>query len=226
MTDIQSLLGQFLGGTDNAAGHQTQAAQQSASFNDKIPGGLMGGAAAGGIVALLLGSKKARKFAGKAAGYGGAAVAGGLALSALQKWRSSSTDTQPQAHGISKAQPQLSVVSNAPVKSLEISIITAMIAAAKADGHIDAIEQERIFATVDRMELSAELKALVFDLLRQPLTVEDVARGVEGLEHKAEIYGASCLAIDEDDPRERAYLDQLERALNLPDGLANQIRLG
>lgn len=228
MNDIQSLLGQFLGGnTGNAAGHQAPATGQTASsLSDKIPGGLVGGAAAGGIVALLLGSKKARKFAGKAAGYGGAAVAGGLALSALQKWRSAPANDQPQGQGASDMKPQLTVVPTAPIQSFEISIITAMIGAAKADGHIDSAEQDRIFEAVDRMELSSELKALVFDLLRQTITVDDVAMGVEGLEHKAELYGASCLAIDEDDPRERAYLDQLERALNLPDGLANQIRLG
>ena len=78
MSDIQSLLSQFLGGnTGNTSGQQAPANNQAAtSLTDKIPGGLMGGAAAGGIVTLLLGSKKARKFAGKAAGYGGAAVVG------------------------------------------------------------------------------------------------------------------------------------------------------
>ena len=104
-------------------------------------------------------------------------------------------------------------------------LIKAMIAAAKADGHIDSAEMDRIFETIERMELSADLKVLVPDLLRQPITVEGVVRGVDGLEHKAEVYVVSCLAIDEDDPRERAYLDQLASSLNLPDDLSNQIRL-
>jgi uncharacterized membrane protein YebE (DUF533 family) len=54
--------------------------------------------------------------------------------------------------------------------------------------------------------------------------VQDVAHGLEGLEQKAEVFSASCLAIDEDDPRERAYLDQLAIALNMPAGLSEQIR--
>ena len=87
MNNIQNLLGQFLGTGDQGVATQQPAAGAPSSLADKIPGGLVGGAAAGGIVALLLGNKKARKFAGKAAGYGGAAVAGGLAYRALQNWK-------------------------------------------------------------------------------------------------------------------------------------------
>lgn len=224
MNNIQSMLGQFLGQTQTA--QQVPPGSQSAtSLSDKIPGGLLGGAAAGGIVALLLGNKKARKFAGKAAGYGGAAVVGGLAYRALQNWQGSSGNGQSQAQAANDVKPVLAASPPAFSNNFEISIITAMIAAAKADGHIDSAEQERIFEAVERMQLSPDLKALVLDLLRQPIAVEDVVRGVYGLEQKAEIYVASCLAIDEDDPRERAYLDQLSRALNLPDGLDGQLRL-
>ncbi len=240
--NIQNLLGQFLGGNANTAPDQqvANAAPTQGTSGSKIPGGLMGGAAAGGVVALLLGSKKARKFAGKAAGYGGAAVVGGLAFSALQNWRKAPDSVQPemQAQPQPQWQPQPQVQVEQPVAvdaqwppapapvdgSFEMKLVTAMIAAAKADGHIDSVEQDRIFAAIEQMQLSPDLKALVLDLLRQPLSVDDVARGVEGLEQKAELYTASCLAIDEDDPRERAYLDQLSQALNLPGGLAAQIR--
>ncbi|PLW71005.1 DUF533 domain-containing protein [Pseudohalioglobus lutimaris] len=183
----------------------------------------MGGAAAGGVVALLLGSKKARKFAGKAAGYGGAAVVGGLAYRALQNWRQAPQQTRPQV--AAEADPQWAAPPASTDNRFAMKLVTAMIAAAKADGHIDGAEQERIFAAVEQMQLSSNLKALVLDMLRQPISVTDVAQGVEGLEQKAELYTASCLAIDEDDPRERAYLDQLALALNLPTGLSEQIRL-
>ena len=223
MSNIQDLLGQFLGGNNTSAqsGQNNAAPAQQGS---SLPGGLMGGAAAGGVVALLLGSKKARKFAGKAAGYGGAAVVGGLAYKALQNWRQAPAQQQPQPQ---PAQPDWSQApAAAPVQQgFEMRVITAMIAAAKADGHIDNEEQTRIFDAIEQMQLGPQLKATVLDLLRQPLSVADVASGVEGLEQKAELYTASCLAIDEDDPRERAYLDQLSIALNLPAGLANQIRM-
>lgn len=226
MNTIQSLLGQFLGASASAAGDRPQQSigQGASGLGDKIPGGLVGGAAAGGIIALLLGNKKARKFAGKAAGYGGAAVIGGLAYQALQNWRQTPSDG---GHPVQAAMPEMrpSPVTRQPAMddSFEVKVITAMIAAAKADGHIDGQEQERIFAAVDQMALSSELKALVFDLLRKPVSAEDVSRGVESLEQKAELYMASCLAIDEDHPRERAYLDQLADALALPESLASQI---
>lgn len=226
MNTIQSLLGQFLGTDASAAGDRPQPTigQNRSGLGEKIPGGLVGGAAAGGIIALLLGNKKARKFAGKAAGYGGAAVIGGLAYQALQNWRQTpSNDRYPGQAAAPEMRPAPASLQPAIDDSFEIKVITAMIAAAKADGHIDAREQERIFAAVDRMALSSELKALVFDLLRKPVSVEDVSRGVESLEQKAELYMASCLAIDEDHPRERAYLDQLADALALPESLASQI---
>ena len=63
MNNIQGLLAQFLGGnTNDSSGHQmTPANHNVTSLRDRIPGGLVGGAAAGGIIALLLGNKKARK---------------------------------------------------------------------------------------------------------------------------------------------------------------------
>ena len=96
MTNIQDLLGQFLGGNTGPGQGQTAPGPAAThTAGSSIPGGLMGGAAAGGVVALLLGSKKARKFAGKAAGYGGAAVVGGLAYRALQNWRQAPQQTRP-----------------------------------------------------------------------------------------------------------------------------------
>jgi uncharacterized membrane protein YebE (DUF533 family) len=222
MSNLQDLLGQFLGAANaSGSGMDTQSLSQAASgISDKIPGGLMGGAAAGGIVALLLGNKKARKLAGKAAGYGGAAVIGGLAYRALQNWQQSPGGAQ--AAPVSMA-PQAALEN--PGHDLQLKIITAMIAAAKADGHIDSSEQERVFSAMDQMDASAEIKALVFDLLRQPISVADVCAGVTDLEHKAEIFMASCLAIDEDDPRERAYLEQLAQGLQLPAALVSQLKV-
>ena len=226
MNTIQSLLGQFLGTDAGAAGERPQptSGQGAPGRGGQFPGGLVGGAAAGGIVALLLGNKKARKFAGKAAGYGGAAVIGGLAYQALQNWKKNAPGGQQPVQSASpEMRPLPASVQPGMDNSFELRVITAMVAAAKADGHIDGREQERIFAAVDRMELSSELKALVLDLLRKPVSVAEVSRGVESLEQKAELYMASCLAIDEDDPRERAYLSQLADALALPEGLASQI---
>jgi uncharacterized membrane protein YebE (DUF533 family) len=95
----------------------------------------------------------------------------------------------------------------------------AMIAAAKSDGHIDASEQANIFAQMDKLGLSSEEKAFVLDELRAPLDVDAVARAARTPEQAAEIYVASLLAIDVDNPAERGYLALLAARLKLDDKL-------
>ena len=105
----------------------------------------------------------------------------------------------------------------------QLTLIKAMIAAARADGHIDATEQQRIFDTINKMELSTELKALLFDLLSEPIKVSEIAMGAVNLEQKTEIYLVSCMIIDPDHPAERAHLVELAEVLNLPEGLVEQL---
>ncbi len=98
-----------------------------------------------------------------------------------------------------------------------------MIAAAKADGHIDANEQAAIFAEMDKLPLDTDDKAFVMDELRKPLDVDAVARAVGTPEEAASIYTASLLAIDIDNPSERAYLGLLAARLNLDDALVKHL---
>ena len=59
-----------------------------------------------------------------------------------------------------------------------------MIAAAKADGHIDAQEQQRIFQAVEKMDLSAEEKGIVFDSLQKDISIYELVNGIDSLELK------------------------------------------
>jgi uncharacterized membrane protein YebE (DUF533 family) len=95
-------------------------------------------------------------------------------------------------------------------------LVRAMIAAAKADGHVDADEQQRLFAEVEQRGLDAEAKAFVFDLLSQPVDLGSITNAVVTPEQGAEVYLASRLAINPDVPAERAYLDALATRLKLP----------
>jgi uncharacterized membrane protein YebE (DUF533 family) len=113
--------------------------------------------------------------------------------------------------------------SPADEQAVSRALLTAMIAAAKADGHIDAAEQARIFGEMDRHALDADDKAFLMDALRAPLDVEAVARLARTPEEAAEIYAASLMAIDVDTPQERAYLDHLARRLGLDPGLVRHL---
>jgi uncharacterized membrane protein YebE (DUF533 family) len=229
--NIQNLLNQFIGSSSNesGSGSSTQGIGDTLSkLTDNIPGGIAGGAAAGGIMALLIGNKSARKFAGKAATYGGAAVLGGLAYKAFSNWQRSNEGT-PVIHAKTH-DPELESERSFKATALEspgfqLQLIKAMIAAAKADGEIDTAEQQRIFDAVDQMDMSAEEKGIVFDLLQQPIPLVELVEGADTLEQKSEIYLASCLVNNADHPSELAHLNRLAQTLELPEGLAQQLQL-
>lgn len=232
----QNLLEQFLGPdvTRTASG-----ALQSGK--DKLAGsgmaGVAGGLAAGGLLGVLLGNKKARKKVGKLAGgvvgYGGAAALGALAFRAYQNYQSGQqqpAQQQPVGHAPTQAAPQQPSPEPLPAgskflpetapaqdgKPFELALVMAMIGAANADGHIDSEEQRHIFQQVGELPLEAEDKAFVFDALSNPPSLQDIAGLAQGPEQAAELYLASRLAIDPDQPIEQAYLEGLAARLKLP----------
>ena len=73
------------------------------------------------------------------------------------------------------------------------------------------------------MGLEAQDKALIFDTLQNPPGVEEIAQLATGVEQACELYLVSRMAIDPDDPREQAYLQELAGHLSLPEGLADQL---
>lgn len=226
--NLQNFINQFIGSNaqdPKPDGVQRGVGDSLSKMSGKIPGGLIGGAAAGGIVALLLGNKSAKKFAGKAAKYGGAAVLGGLTYKAFQSWQQNNAgQTNGTTPSMTTPDQSAFVSSDVMQPEFELTLIKAMIAAAKADGHIDQVEQQRIFKAVEEMDLPNEMKGMVFDLLQQDITVEELVRGIDKVEKKSELYLASCLAINPDHPSETAHLDQLAAALELPQGLTHELQ--
>jgi uncharacterized membrane protein YebE (DUF533 family) len=108
-------------------------------------------------------------------------------------------------------------------QDLSRALLRAMIAAAKADGHIDATEQANIFGAMDKLDLDSDDKAFVVDEIRAPLDIDAVARGARNPEEAAEIYTASLLAIDVDNAAERGYLAMLAARLKLDDALVQHL---
>ncbi len=235
MFDAKSLLDQFLGGGNQrgAAGGQPGQRQGGTGFDlSQIGnqlgglGGLGGGALAGGLATLLLSSKKGRKLGGSALQIGGMAVVGALAYRAYQNYQAGKQPAVSGAPVPALPAPEgtpFNPTSEADQQLLGLNLLRAMIAAAKADGHVDAEEQANIFAQLDRLALDSEAKAFVIDELRAPLDVDAVARAARTPEEAAEIYTASLLAIDVDNPAERGYLALLAARLNLEDALVEHL---
>ncbi len=214
MIDSGKLLNQFLGQANGTKGNSNN-------------GDLLKGAAAGGILGLLIGNKKTRKMAKGLVGYGGAAAAGALAYSAYKNWKAGNAPAvQPPETAAAPSRINANLLPDAldaSGQSFGLTLITAMIGAAKADGHIDPQEQTRIFEQVQSLGLDSESKGFVFDLLNKPVGIDDIASHVNGLEQASEVYLVSCLAIDPDHPAEQAYLEALAHRLNLPSDLKTHI---
>ena len=211
MIDTNKLLNQFMGGNAGS----TQGINPGAGRGD-----LMKGAAVGGILGLLVGNKKTRKMAGGLVGYGGAAAAGALAFKAYQNWqqgKQATTAPVATAADVNNVDARFLPASiDSTGQNFSLTLMSAMIAAARADGHVAAKEQAAIFEHVEKLSLDAESKAAVFDLLRQPANIDSLVSSVQGMEQASEVYLVSRLAIDVDHPAERAWLEALAHKLNLP----------
>lgn len=226
MIDAQSLLNRFLGSSnaqrapDGAGGTAGLAdtARQVLGGGGGL-GGLAGAAAAGGLLSMLTGKKGKR--GGGMLSHGGAALLGALADRAFQNWQagrqpaSAPVATPRDAEAVQpRFLPGATPAANG--EAFELALIRAMIGAARADGHIDAEERRRIFVQVGEMGLDAEAKAFVFDALEAPIGVSEVAQAATTPEQASELYLVSRLAMDPDDPAERAYLEALAHRLKLP----------
>ncbi|MBK3867974.1 DUF533 domain-containing protein [Pseudomonas stutzeri] len=171
--------------------------------------GAGGGALAAGAMGLLLGNRKVRKMGGKAVTYGGLAALGVLAYKAYSNW-------QAQQGAAAQQAPQ--TIDRLPPADVEVhsqGILKALVAAAKADGHVDVRERQLIEAELAKLAGDADLQHWLESELNKPLDPADVAAAAKTPEMAAEMYLASVLMVDEEHFMERAYLDELARCLQL-----------
>ena len=174
-------------------------------------GKLAQGAIAGGALSLLLGSRGGRKLAT----YGGLAALGTLAYRA---WRDS------RAGAAEAVEPRtVDRLSGPEVEIHSRGILIALIAAAKADGHIDERERALIQDEVGKLSQDAELQTWIADELAQPLDPARVAASAATPELASEMYLASVLVVDEQNFMERAYLDELANQLRLEPALRSSL---
>ncbi|TYC54116.1 tellurite resistance TerB family protein [Rhodobacterales bacterium] len=240
MFDAKSLLDQFLGGQSSgkAPGRPGGQARQGGS-GDLLSQGKDflssqgGGLALGSLAGLVLGTKSGRKIGKKAVTYGGLALVAGLAYKAYQGHKANQQNAPrpnyPADDPVPLEAPRGTAFDPAEQPGGEneaaLALLSAMIAAAKSDGHIDAEEQDRIFSKIDEAGLDSEAKAFLMDELRSPLDLDKVVASARTEEMAAEIYAASRLAIDPDHPAEKAYLQMLAARLGLDAGLVDEIEL-
>ncbi len=189
--------------------------------------------AAGAIAAVLLGTGTGRRVTGTALKVGGLAAIAGLAYKAYQNYQKGDEPAVPPAGQDGQGgQVLLPPPADTPFDpqsapqgeaEFALTLVRAMIAAAKADGHIDEAERTRIGDKLRTSGLDGEAERFLMDELDRPLDIDQLVAGARTEAQRAELYTASRLAIDPDTRAERGYLDLLAGRLKLPDALVDHI---
>jgi uncharacterized membrane protein YebE (DUF533 family) len=219
MLNAKSLLDSLMGGLSQATG-----GQGASGLADKAKGAWdnqssMGkGAIAGGLLAVLM-TQGGRRMLGTGAKVGGMAAIGALAFKAYEDWKAGqggdAVTLPPPGSGF---QPE-----GAEAERLATSLLKAMIAAAKADGHVTPDERARIDGQLANLGLENEAAALIAAELDAPLDVDRIAALAGSDAEATQIYAVSLLAIDPDNADEKAYLAALARRLNLDPALVDSL---
>ncbi|MGJ7549279.1 tellurite resistance TerB family protein [Pseudomonas alloputida] len=217
--NTRGLLDQLLKSGQELLNKQTAAGKPTAGAAGlgSLLSGAGGGALGAGALGLLLGSKKARKYGGKALTYGGLAALGVLAYKAYGNWQA----RQGAGQG---AEPQtLDRLPPAQAEQHSQAVLRALVAAAKSDGHIDERERALIEGEFTRLDSDRDLQHWLHEELNKPLDPAEVARAAQTPEMAAEMYLASVMMVDQENFMERAYLDELARQLRLDPALRQEL---
>lgn len=187
----------------------------------------------GGLAGMVMSSKSGRKLAEKAGKIGGVAMIGGLAAKAYGAWQSGGAAAPAdvkEAKAITEAPRALPAPGPSAVPGVDkaspetaLLMLRAMIAAAAADGHIDAIERERILGGLRQAGLEGDAARFIEAEFARPAPIGALAASAKTPEVAMQVYAAARLAIDPDKTEERVFLAQLAGALALDPRLVAQI---
>jgi uncharacterized membrane protein YebE (DUF533 family) len=200
-------------------GNYGALAEQAKSMLQNNAGGLIAGSLAG----LALGTKSGRSILGGAAKLGGLALVGGLAYMAYQRYengqpvlgKGDAVQAAPAGSGFADG--------DGDDQSRALVIVRAMVAAAAADGEIDAAEYQRILGNLKQQGLADEAAAFLDQEFAAPLTAASLAELADGPALAAQIYTAARIAIDPDTEEEQSFLADLAGGLGLDGDLVAHI---
>jgi uncharacterized membrane protein YebE (DUF533 family) len=222
---LDDLLGSQVPGTGGTVRDKAGQAVQMARDNPL---------AAGALAAVLLGTGAGRSMTGSAVKLGGLAAVAGLAYKAYQNYTAGKQPGADQAAGAGLgAEPELLPPpsdspfhpAQSPQGEAEFALVIAraMIAAARADGHIDEAERGRIADKLRLSGIGSDAESFLMEELAKPIDLDGLVAAAQTDAQKVELYTASRLAIEPRTRAERGYLDLLAGRLKLPDSLLDHI---
>jgi uncharacterized membrane protein YebE (DUF533 family) len=100
-------------------------------------------------------------------------------------------------------------------QELSVRLIRIMVAAAHADGTMDAAEERAVLDKMRGAELSQEEKLFLLNELHQPRGLEELTAGITDPSVAKTMYMLAVAAISIDTERERAWLNELAGRLGI-----------
>ncbi len=181
------------------------------------------GAVAGGLGSILLGTRTGRSIAVGAAKVGALALIGGLAYKALQNYQQGRPLVSGPDGPLAEAPRGSGFEATAVTNESAQLYIRAMIAAAAADGRIDAAEQQKIIGGLKQAGLDAEAQQFLSHELNNPASVDALVSAVGSEAEAIQLYTAARIAIDLDTAEEHEFLASLAQGLAMDDTLTSHI---
>ena len=196
-----------------------------AKLKDLIAQHQMGAAAtAGGLGAVVLGTKTGRSAALGAAKLGALALIGGLAYKAYQNYSQGKPMIGGGAGFMAEQAPTGSGFEpQAITNDAAVLYIRAMIAAAAADGRIDAAEQQKILGGLKQAGVEQGAREFLQNEIQNPATADQLAAACQSGEQAVQVFTAARIAIDLDSNEENDFLVELATKLGIDGKLAQHI---
>ena len=187
-------------------------------------GGFSSGDILGSLGKLVLGGSK--NSGPGSAGAGTNAIFGALAAQALVLAKrmmageqsvggSQSIDIDDATAVIAGLRRPANAREEQQVRDVATLTVQAMINAAKADGHIDKQETERLVGKLREDGITDEEQRFVMEEMRKPMDTDAIVQAVPNEQVAAQIYTASLMAINVDTDAEERYMQELASKLGL-----------
>lgn len=214
LNDGKSIAGRALDKAEDQIGMPEQGEQREVMLD-----GMKKGALAAGALAILLGTGAGRRVGGAALKIGSVAALGGLAYNAWQRWQ-----TDVQGGKVTRVEPvdgaaaaSIEALSGEALESRSISLLRVMIAAARADGHIDEQEKKAIMDRMGDRQLGDDTLAFLRSEIESDVDLQALAALADSPAAAAEMYLVARSVIDPSSAVESAWLAKFADAMQLQD---------
>lgn len=148
---------------------------------------------------------------------------GTLAFKAYQEHQKSTGNNAPEpdakAQLLSGMREPENKAEEQEVEEVVFLMLKAMINVAKADGHIDDEEMEKITGKAKENGMSDDEQHFIMEEINKPMDTDGLVAAVSSPQIAAQVYSVSLMAIDNDTNAEAEYLKDLAEKLNLDDAI-------